>query len=96
MPSAETVFCLFNLVEGILWIGIGLGFAVALWRGRADNALKAAACRLFIAFGISDFVEIHTGAWYKPWWLLAWKAACVCGLLVVLVLLHRQRKAAGD
>jgi hypothetical protein len=96
MPSAETVFCVFNLAEGVLWIGIGLGFAVALWRSRAESGLKTAARLLFVAFGISDFVEIHTGGWYKPWWLFAWKAACVCGLLVVLVLRHRRQRAAGE
>lgn len=96
MPSAETVFCVFNLAEGILWIGTGLGFAVALCRSRADMRLKAAACLLFVAFGISDFVEIGTGAWYKPWWLLAWKAACVGGLLAVLVLRQRRRTQSGN
>ena len=96
MPSAETVFRLFNLAEGALWIGIGFGFAVALWRRRADRGLKAAACLLFVAFGISDFIEIRTGAWYKPWWLLAWKAANVAALALVLVLFRRRAKAAGS
>ena len=32
-------------------------------------------------FGISDFIEARTGAWYRPPGLLLWKAACVAALL---------------
>ena len=46
----------------------------------------------FFAFGISDFVEIHTGAWYRPWWLLAWKATCVAGFPVVFDITHSVRR----
>ena len=94
MPSAEIVFRLFNRAEGVLWIAIGVGFAVALWRGGGHGGLKAAACLLFVAFGVSDFVEIRTGGWYRPWWLLAWKATCVCGLALVLLLRQRRRNTA--
>ena len=31
----------------------------------------------FIIFGISDFIEMQTGAWYKPTSLLIMKAACM-------------------
>ena len=94
MPSAESVFCTFNLAEGILWIAIGLGFLVAATR-RPHRRLKLATCLLFLAFGLSDFVEIHTGGWYKPWWLLVWKGLTVCGLVAVFVV-FRSRRRAGD
>jgi hypothetical protein len=29
----------------------------------------------------SDLVEARTGAWWKPWWLFVWKAACVLLML---------------
>ncbi|MBE7458640.1 MAG: hypothetical protein KJ057_17160 [Phycisphaerae bacterium] len=39
----------------------------------------------FLAFGASDVVEADTGAWWRPWWLLAWKAACLAVLLTLLI-----------
>jgi hypothetical protein len=38
------------------------------------------ACVL-VAFGFSDVVEIQTGAWWRPWWLLVWKGACLLAML---------------
>ncbi len=60
-----------NLVEGVFWIILGLCFLVAMLRP-GNKLTKAIACSNFILFGLSDFVEIHTGAWWKPWWLLYW------------------------
>lgn len=65
-----------NLVEGIFWSGVGLCFAVSMLAPsvRGDKGVAAAT---FALFGFSDFVEMQTGAWWTPWWLLAWKAVCV-------------------
>jgi len=41
----------------------------------------------FLAFAGTDLVEMQTGAWWRPWWLLVWKAACV-GVLVTLAIQH--------
>lgn len=30
-----------------------------------------------MAFGVSDIIELQTGAWWRPWWLLLLKAACL-------------------
>ncbi len=80
---AERVFVIFNACEGLFWIGIAVGFAVVLLRRRVNPDLMLAGCLLFVAFGISDFVEIRTGAWFRPWWLLVWKSWCVVGLIAV-------------
>ena len=85
------IFTVFNLCEGLLWLGIGAAFAFALVKRGPNADLMAAAGLLFIAFGLSDFVEIRTGGWYKPWWLLAWKASNLLGLTVVYVLHCRRR-----
>ncbi len=85
------VFTGFNLCEGLLWIGIGAAFAVAAAKRGPNTDLMAAAGLLFITFGLSDFTEIQTGGWYRPWWLLVWKASNLVGLTVVLVL-HRRRR----
>jgi len=69
-----------NYVEGGLWGGWGVGFAVRA-AGRTRNSAARwncviAAVTLF-AFGASDVVETRTGAWWHPWWLLVWKGVCV-------------------
>lgn len=81
-----------NLLEGCLWIALALGLLIyAALRSRLRSlALPAVA---LIAFGCSDFVEMTTGAWWRPWWLLLWKAACVLTLAAALVLHYRKRRA---
>jgi hypothetical protein len=90
----ECVFVVFNLCEGLLWCGIAVGFVVVLTRKRQNVDLMLAAMFLFMVFGISDFVEITTGGWYKPWWLLLWKASCLAGFAAVYVLFRRRRQSS--
>jgi hypothetical protein len=75
-----------NYFECGLWCAIGAGFLIraALRRGRRAAVITAGVT--FLLFGLSDFVEAHTGAWWRPWWLLVWKGLC---LLVFLILLIR-------
>lgn len=92
-PHDESLAALFNLAEGTLWIAVGVGFLGALiWR-RGNAGLKLAACALFLTFGLSDFVEVRTGAWFRPWWLAVWKAADVFGLVLVLAAFRRKARA---
>jgi hypothetical protein len=88
----QSVFYAFNLCEGLLWGGIAVGFAVVFIRKRKNPDLMLASGLLFLAFGISDFVEIRTGGWYKPWWLLLWKASCLLGFAFVYALFRRRKK----
>lgn len=71
-----------NFVEAGLWGAIGIGFLLAALRpaGRARGRCALSAA-LFIAFGASDLMETRTGAWWRPWWLLALKSGCIAGLL---------------
>lgn len=46
----------------------------------------------FLAFGCSDWIEMHTGAWWKPWWLLLLKATCVT--IFGLFFLRRLRESS--
>jgi hypothetical protein len=85
------VFCVFNFGEGIVWILIAFGIAVVFWRKRENADLMMASALLFLTFGISDFVEIKTGGWYKPWWLFAWKAANLLGLVIVCLMFRKRR-----
>ena len=85
----------FNLAEGIAWIGLGVYFFALLLR-RTHRGLNVLIGIAFVLFGISDFVEMHTGAWWRPWWLLVWKGLCLLALLFLLTLRHRRlRKEKG-
>lgn len=85
-----------NYVEGFFWIGVGL----LAWKAARDRALPRLArayLGTLIVFGFSDWVESTTGAWWRPWWLFAWKAACVAvlvGLTVAGSVIVRRRTAA--
>ena len=78
-----------NLIEGIVWIVISVCFGVSLLRPGYRWA-KTVATINFLVFGLSDFVEMRTGAWWQPWWLLAWKGTCVVVMLVQLLLYVRR------
>ena len=86
MPVITEQFRTANFYEAGLWLAIGvvaLGFA--LWNtGRSRRRCFLLAIVMF-AFGPTDIVEAHTGAWWTPWWLLAWKGACVVARLILLV-----------
>lgn len=88
--TIQHTVAVFNLLEGLLWLSIAAGFTLALCKARSNADLKAVAAVLFLTFGLSDFVEIQTGGWYKPWWLLAWKASNLIGLVIVYILYRRR------
>jgi hypothetical protein len=82
---------LFNAIEAGIWLLLAIVIARRTWRkaGRTRN-IGTAAAAAFAAFAVSDLVEIHTGAWYRPWWLLAWKAACLAMLAACYIQFRRQ------
>jgi hypothetical protein len=75
-----------NYVECALWMAIGVYFAIAA-RKPSTRLRCLIAGVAFVLFGISDYVEAQTGAWWRPWWLLVWKGGC---LVVVLSLTARH------
>jgi CHASE2 domain-containing sensor protein len=84
---------LFNACEALLW---GLLAVFVAWRyGRVPSSfrrLSRIAAVLLALFGLSDVIEIHTGAWWRPWELLALKGICLCGLLACGWRAHRLRR----
>ena len=87
----------YNYIEIGIWCAIAIVvLAIAVRRtgsSRRDGLLAAVA---LVAFGISDYAEIRTGGeWWTPWWLLAWKAACVLVLLGLLMRARRRRSAGA-
>jgi len=92
MPALSP-FQLANTLEAGLWFLLA---AVFLFASRTRPAWPRPTIRLtvltLIAFGFSDLVETQTNAWYRPWWLLVWKAACVAVLLYACIALYRAAK----
>ncbi len=87
-----------NYCEAGLWAAIAVCFlCFALRRPGAVRGRLFLVALTFLAFGASDVVEVRTGAWWRPWWLLAWKAACLAVLLWQLVShLSRKRRAGPE
>lgn len=75
----------FNLVEGVFWIVLGI--EVLLGKLVTIIPYKFAVGVILVIFGISDFVEISTEAWWQPWWLLVWKGLCIVGGLIFIILI---------
>ena len=72
---------LFNGCEAAFWWGLAI---VVAWQfRRADPRLRRTAGFTSIGlvlFGISDLIEMSTGAWWRPWPLLVFKGICLTGL----------------
>lgn len=83
-----------NIIEGFFWIAIGACFAVAMMR-QGRKRFKIIAAVNFAVFGCSDFVESHTGAWWKPTWLLLWKGLCITVMLLQFVFYLRAKSASS-
>lgn len=85
--SLDPTFIHANYAEAGLWAAFAV-VALIKRTGRASWLLAAA----LLLFGLSDIVETRTGAWYKPWWLFAWKALCVlCILIFGIAVLRKLR-----
>lgn len=86
------MFELANLVEAALWIVLGLGFLTyGLWKKLPVRGSWLVVAITLLFFGGSDVVEVRTGAWWRPWWLFVWKAACVITLSICVVQHYRNR-----
>lgn len=83
---------IFNYGEAGLWFVIALVLAVRLCMARPWRWLLPCA---FAVFGVSDLIEVQTGAWWDPWWLLVMKAACVLVFLLAWRAHRRQGKPHG-
>jgi len=81
---------LFNLIEGFWWIGLGIGL---MFVPAIRKCYKSALAIILILFGVSDFVEMVTGAWWLPWWLLVWKTLCVAVGIILFILIFNERRS---
>src|SRR5687767_449035 len=82
IEHAKLVFA-FNAVEGAFWILVGI---VVFRRNLPQSSARvrkigAFAAGVFVLFGVSDFIECFTGAWWEPWGLLLLKVSCMLALV---------------
>jgi len=84
----------FNAVEAVFWIVLGV--LTALFAGGRlpgfTGILRIWLVCTLIAFGISDLCELRTGAWWRPWWLLVWKGACLLSFAAIAFQVQKNRK----
>ena len=78
----DVLLTLFNGGEAILWMALATILAVHS-RTASSNLRRASwvAAILLVAFGLSDLIEIQTGAWWQPPALLIFKGLCLVGLI---------------
>ncbi|MCK5594700.1 hypothetical protein KAI19_00810 [bacterium] len=70
-----------NYIEAILWALIAI--TVLIRSRKSPKQLKQIAVQTsiaFFSFAVSDLIEVQTGAWWRPWWLLLLKIICVIAL----------------
>jgi hypothetical protein len=92
MGVSPEFHAIFNEIEAGLWFVIALSLAIWLRMQRPWRWLLPLS---FAVFGVSDLIEVQTGAWWEPWWLLVMKAACVLVFLLAFRERRRQEKKHG-
>ena len=86
-----------NAVEAVIWWLIAATFAYYATRQSGPVRRRCwIAAVTFLLFGFSGIIEAQTGAWWRPWWLLAWKAACVVAMVWLLHDDWRARRNGGE
>ncbi|RJQ36864.1 hypothetical protein C4552_03175 [Candidatus Parcubacteria bacterium] len=85
-------FTRFNFIEGSVWIV----FSAISWIAsdlvpKHYRRFAWIAALTFVLFGISDLLEIRTGAFFLTPWLFALKIICVATLAALVVWYIRLR-----
>ena len=89
-----------NFCEAGLWFAVAAALAFKAFRGpAAQRRVLSFLSAAFAAFGVSDLIEANTGAWWRPWWLLALKGLCLIAIAAGFrkyFQLTKERPAADD
>jgi len=70
----------FNYIEASLWFLIAAALALTAYRATSSSPYflnTTVASLAFFLFGVSDILEAHTGAWWRPHSLLLLKGVCI-------------------
>jgi hypothetical protein len=72
----------YNGFEAALWTLIAVIVAIRYRHASAGlRRVSALTSELLVLFAISDVIELHTGAWWRPPGLLLLKGFCLVGLI---------------
>lgn len=85
-----------NYVECVLWVVVGGVCLLPALKIRWRRGERVVAAITFVAFGLSDWVESFTGAWWSPWWLLVWKGGCVAIILALAGRAWSRRRGSDE
>jgi len=86
----------FNALEAVFWMALAFVFMAKSRSAHPQRRPFRITAMLLGLFAITDIVEIRTGAWWSPWWLLLWKALCVLGLLGCAGHARRRHRRATE
>ncbi len=76
----------FNYIESVFWIIISLIlFLKTRGKIKVKPEVRYIAVISFFLFGISDIIEVQSGAWWTPWWLLLLKFICILSFIFCFV-----------
>ena len=92
MSASEWVNC----IEIFLWGSIS---AVIFFHWLSKEREKLGLLGLALVFGgfaLSDYVELHTGSWWEPWWLAVWKGSSILVIVCAGLRYFRNRSSVED
>lgn len=93
MPAVITAeYQLLNAIEAGLWIAVAIICLLPQFKVGWSRRQRWMASGTFVLFAISDLVETQTGAWWRPWGLLVWKAGCIAIILLLIVAAIRLKQ----
>jgi hypothetical protein len=88
----EEIYVKGNYIEAVIWVCFAIGFAITAAKASGQIRIhRLIATLTFFGFGLSDIVEVQTGAWWRPWWLFCWKASCVLSMMLLFSWYWRDR-----
>lgn len=82
----------FNACEAALWLGLAVLMGVRRMSGMTPK-LRIQLVVCFGLFGVSDLIEMQTGAFWRPLPLLFFKIVCLAGIVLGLRELARNRSS---
>ena len=79
-----------NAFEVPWWIGCGVVVGAKSLRAESPHRGRGLLSAVtLVLFGLSDVVELQTGAWWRPWWLAVWKGLCITVLMACAIIHFR-------